>query len=87
MPPTRNTKQQKLVEQEGRIELAIKALNKCSIATVAAAARIFDVPRSTLRDRMKGAIYRLIALANSYKLTKIEEDSLLKWILSMDERG
>lgn len=87
MPPIRDIKQQKLVEQEDRIELAIKALNERSIASVAATARIFDVPRSTLRDRMKGAIHRPIARANRHKLTEIQDDFILEWILFMDERG
>jgi hypothetical protein len=87
MPPTRPQTSRNSVEQEGRILLAIRALKKQDIATVSLAARTFNVPRSTLRDRISGRTERRIVRANSYKLTEIEEDSLQKWILSMDARG
>jgi hypothetical protein len=45
------------------------------------------VPESTLRTRLKGSTNRAETRANGYKLTKIEEESLKKWILSMDSRG
>jgi predicted HTH domain antitoxin len=40
----------KLVEQEGRIQLAISALKKNEISSIRRAAEIFNVPRSTLQD-------------------------------------
>jgi predicted HTH domain antitoxin len=74
-------------EQEGRILLAISALKKNEISTVTRAAQIFNVPRSTLRDRLKGSKYRNEARANGHKMTQNEEESLIRWILSMDQRG
>ncbi|MCG3562200.1 hypothetical protein L8957_28975, partial [Klebsiella pneumoniae] len=44
----------KLVEQEGRIQLAISALRKNEISSIRRAAEIFNVPRSTLQDRLNG---------------------------------
>jgi hypothetical protein len=44
------------------------------------------VPESTLRSRLRGTIFRAETRANSYKLTELEEESLQKWILSMDSR-
>jgi hypothetical protein len=87
MPPIRPQTSRNSVEQEGRILLAIQALKKQDIATVSLAARTFNVPRSTLRDRISGRTERRIVRANSHKLTEIEEDSLQNWILSMDARG
>jgi predicted HTH domain antitoxin len=54
MPPIRTGRRLKLVEQEGRIELAIQALRNKKIASITKAARVYEVPRTTLRDRVKG---------------------------------
>ena len=87
MPPIRTRSSRNLVEQEGRILLAIQAIQKQEIRAVRAAARAFNVPESTLRTRLKGTTNRAETRANSHKLTEIEEESLKKWILSMDSRG
>jgi hypothetical protein len=76
MPPIRPKTSRNSVEQEGRILSAIQALKKQDIATVSLAARTFNVPRSTLRDRISGRTERRIVRANSHKLTEIKEDSL-----------
>ncbi|KAJ5158133.1 uncharacterized protein N7500_007784 [Penicillium coprophilum] len=86
MPPIRSRSSKNLIEQEGRILLAIQAIKKQEIRTIAAAARTFNIPRSTLRDRLNGHTERSTTRANSYKLTELEEESLEKWILSIDRR-
>jgi hypothetical protein len=68
IPRVRTTKRQKLIEQEVRIELPIQVLKKQEIASIYEAARVYDVPRSTLRDRLSGAIYAPIVRANGMKL-------------------
>jgi hypothetical protein len=75
------------MEQEGRILLAIQAFKNQEISSIREAARHYTIPRSTLQDRLKGHQSRAISRANSHKLTEIEEESLEKWILSMDRRG
>jgi hypothetical protein len=87
MPPDRSQKRQKLTEQEGRILLAIQALKKQEKLSVSEAARIYDIPRTTLQDRIRGVHNRVESRANSFKLTEIEENSLKKWVISMDIRG
>jgi hypothetical protein len=87
MPPIRTKAAQKRVEQEGRIELAIQALRKKKLASLNEAARVFDVPRSTLQERARGVPYRPTTHANGMKLDTIEEDSLENWILDLDARG
>jgi hypothetical protein len=87
MPPIRTQSSRNSIEKEGRILLAIQAIQKQEIGTVRAAARVFNVPESTLRSRLKGSTNRVETRANSHKLTEIEEESLQKWILSMDSRG
>lgn len=61
------------IKQDGRVLLAIQAVQKNEIRSIREAARRFHVPYSTLRDR--------------HKLTRNEEESLEKWILDMDARG
>ncbi|GMG14126.1 unnamed protein product [Aspergillus oryzae] len=75
------------VEQEGRLLLAIEALNNQKICSIREAARVYNVPRSTLTDRMNGRHFNKEKRANSHKLTQNEEDSLVRWILSLDQRG
>jgi predicted transcriptional regulator len=87
MPPTRSQNRQNLTQQEGRILLAIKALEKQEKLSVREAACIYDIPKSTLHARLKGRKNRVDLRANSFKLTEIEENSLEKWIISMDIRG
>jgi hypothetical protein len=78
MPPIRTQSSRNLVEQEGRVLLAIQAIKKQEIASIREAVRHFQVARSTLQRRL--------TRANSHKLTEVEE-SLQKWILSIDSRG
>ncbi|KAG2000791.1 hypothetical protein GB937_010830 [Aspergillus fischeri] len=63
-------------ESEDRIQLAIQAFKNSQFKSIRAAAAAYDVPYP-----------RLNIPANSQKLTVLEEASLKKWILDMDERG
>ena len=87
MPPIRSQNRQNLTEQEGRILLAIQAIKKQGKLSIRKAADTYDVPRSTLHARLHGRENRVELRANCFKLTEIEENSLVKWIISMDIRG
>jgi hypothetical protein len=87
MPPNHTQKSRKSIEREGRILLAIEAIQKQEIRSLREAARRFNVPYATLRTRRDGTTNRAETRANGYKLTILEEESLLQWILSMDQRG
>lgn len=87
MPPNRSQSSQKSIEQEGRVLLAIEAIQKYQITSVREAARRFSVPEATLRRRLAGHTNRHDTRANNHKLTETEEYTLLQWILSMDSRG
>jgi hypothetical protein len=87
MPPIRTQSSQNRTEQEGRILLAIQAIKNQEIRAIREAARIFEVPETSLRRRLNGSTNRAETRANGHKLTQIEEESLQKWILSMDSRG
>jgi transposase-like protein len=87
MPPIRSQSSQKRIEQEGRILLAIQTFqnnNNCSICQLA---RDFDVSATTLTRRIAGVKSREETRANSHKLTFLEEETLVNWIISLDERG
>lgn len=87
MPPKSRAKIKDQVEQEGRVLLAISSLRKKEITNIREAARLYDVPRTTLQRRLNGSTNRAEKQANGLKLTKEEEESLVQWILSMDQRG
>lgn len=87
MPPIRTQASRNSIEQEGRVLLAISAIQKQEITSIHEAARPFNVPYSTLNTRLHGTTNRAETCANGYKLTQAEEESLVQWILSMDQRG
>ena len=73
--------------QLGRLELAIRAIQTGQLTSVRKAAQLYDIPRTTLRDRLTGTKQRLLTDRTKRKLTETEEDTLLRWILTMDARG
>ncbi|ODM20017.1 hypothetical protein SI65_05003 [Aspergillus cristatus] len=87
MPPKSRAKIKDQVEQEGRVLLAISSLRKKEITNIREAARLYDVPQTTLQRRLNGSTNRAEKQVNGLKLTKEEEESLVQWILSMDQRG
>jgi hypothetical protein len=87
MPPIRTESSQKSANQEDRILLALDDIKNGRIKSIRAAAKLYDLPRSTLGDRAQGVIARVDTRPNSHELTQLEEDSLTEWILSMDSRG
>jgi hypothetical protein len=51
------------------------------------AAVIYDIPESTLRNRMGGRPPRSDTRANSLNLTELEEGVIINYILDRDSRG
>jgi hypothetical protein len=72
---------------EDRVSLAVKAYKNGQFESIRAAAAAYDIPRSTLTYRISGRKARVDIQPNCQKLTNLEEASLKKWILDMDERG
>jgi hypothetical protein len=87
MPPKSRQTYGNLVEQEGRIQLAISAFKKGQIPSICRAAKTFDVPKSTLRGRLNGCQYRIKKRGHSHRLSPTQEELLVEWILSRDLRG
>jgi hypothetical protein len=72
--------------QEDRIQLAISAINEAgknasgeSLLSVHKAASIYDVPCSTLGDRIKGLPTRAEAHADQRALSVAEEEVVVEW--------
>lgn len=76
MPPIHSRSSKNLVEQEGRILLATEAFKNQEISSIREVARRFNIPRSTLQDRLRGYQHHTISRANSSNITRIEEESL-----------
>jgi hypothetical protein len=72
---------------EADIRPTILSLNKDQIKTVREAARVFHVPRTTLRDRRAGRPARRDCQPNSKKLTLVEEEVIISYIIDLDRRG
>jgi hypothetical protein len=87
MSPNRVKLRQDAIQQEGRILLAIQAIKNKEISSIRQAAERFQVDRSMLTRRLRGTPSRAETRPNSHKLREIEKESLLQWILSIDDRG
>jgi hypothetical protein len=79
--------QQEALYQEGRLTLAEQSYKQGKSRSVKAASESYDVPRTTLRERMKGIEPKRGSIAKNRLLTPTEEETLVQWILSMDRRG
>ena len=78
MPPEQHKKLKDLIEQEGRILLAISAIQKDQVSGPAEAACVFNVPQSTLHNRINGSKNQHKSCANGYKLSITEKDSIVQ---------
>jgi hypothetical protein len=72
---------------EANILLALQALQKDPKLSVRRAAGIYNIARSTLDRRQKGIPSRGDIMANSRKLTNLEEEKLIEYILDLYSRG
>jgi hypothetical protein len=63
---------------EGRIALAVQAIQQGSVKSTRAASIAYDIPYSTLSRRVKGCPARRDSRPASYKLSQTEESTLVK---------
>ena len=87
MPPNRSGASPNQANREGRILLALNDLKQGRIYSLRAAAKLYDLPYSTLQDRATGVSSRVETGRYRRKVTELEEDSLVQWVLSLDSRG
>ena len=74
-------------QQERRLLLAINALKNGKITSIRSAAYHFDVPRATLNARLQGRLPKGSTYTKCFRMTKEEEESLKRWIISIGKRG
>jgi len=82
-----NSKQLEKERHEGRIRLAIQALDLRTVTSVRVAARTYNVRRTVLQTRYNGVVSRRDSEPNCKKLTRLEEEALVRYILNLDGRG
>ena len=73
--------------QEARIILAIEAIYTTKKLSIRAAAKIYDVPRMTLVDRIKGRVAKPKKRNAQHNLTLTKEETLIQYILNLDSQG
>src|ERR1700742_4221350 len=73
--------------QENRILLALKAIKPQGNLSIRRAAKAYNVPYATLRDRRDGKPARQDTMPNSRKLTELEEETLVQHILDLNSRS
>src|ERR1700761_7402492 len=66
------------LEQEGRLQLAIRAIQNGKFNSIREAARAYDLPHSTLTRRVQGIAPKRGTPAATRKLTQQEEDILVQ---------
>ncbi|KFY28361.1 hypothetical protein V493_02963, partial [Pseudogymnoascus sp. VKM F-4281 (FW-2241)] len=72
---------------EAQIILAIEAIQSSRKLSRRAAAKLYNVPESTLRARMNSVTPKADSRPVSQSLTKIEEEVVVQYILDLDSRG
>ena len=73
--------------KEARIQMAIAAWKEKKVRSKLQAANLYDIPESTLRQRLAGIKPHSETHSKNHKLTAIEEESLVKQLLDADKRG
>jgi len=84
MPPPNRVQS---IQKEGRISIAIHAIQSHQFQSNRSAATTYDIPKSTLHDRIHGKSSRRDCEPNSKKLIKLEETVIIQHILDLDLRG
>ena len=77
----------RLPPNEGDILLAISSINRSQIQSVRQAVLTFNVPKSTLRSQRTRVSLRYNYQPKLKKLTKLEEEVIIRYILDLDLQG
>ena len=75
------------LSNEARIILALQALKNDHNLSLRAAAKIYSVSPATLMRRRDGKPARRDLPANSRKLTDLEEEAIVQYVVELDTRG
>jgi transposase len=77
----------RIASNEGRMSLATAAIQRGQIQSGRAAAKCYNVPNSTLNTRLHGIQPKQGSRAKNRKLSEHEEEVLVSWVYSMEQRG
>jgi hypothetical protein len=69
MPPKHSKSWQKAANQEGKVLLALEDIKKGQIKSLRAAAKLYEIPFSTLQERAAGVSLRVDIYHYRQKLT------------------
>ena len=76
-----------IITRESKIILAIEAIRTSKNLSRRKAAKIYGIPYTTLSDRMNGHLPLAERRPASLKLSKLEEEVIVRNILDIDSRG
>ena len=72
---------------ETRVILALEALQNNENLSIRAAAKIYNVPATTIRRRRNGNAVRCDTAPNSRKLIDLEEKTIVQYIIELSARA
>ena len=72
---------------ESDIQLAFRAHQRDPHVSILKLSKIYQVPNTTLRDRINGKPARRNTMPNSRKLTVSEENAIVFFIIDLDARS
>jgi hypothetical protein len=72
---------------EADLQLALFDIRSQRVQSIRQAAAIYNVPEQTLRHRRAGKRFRRDCEANSKRLTKLEEETIVRRVLKESDRG
>ena len=87
MPRKPRKTKQELIEQEGRVECAIRDWNSRKFFNIEQAIRAYNLPPQTLHDQLKGRPSQAELCNHNHRLSELQEEVLIAWIVSLDIRG
>ncbi len=73
--------------KEARVILALQALRNNTKLSLRAIAKLYNVPVSTLGYQRTGRAVRRDLLANSRKLTDLEEKTIVQYVIELYQRA
>jgi hypothetical protein len=76
-----------IASNEADIQLAISSLNSHQIQSNRRAAAVYNVSERTIRRQRAGKLAQRNCQPNSKKLTQVEEEVVVSYILKLDLRG
>ncbi|KAH7551114.1 hypothetical protein BM1_09988 [Bipolaris maydis] len=76
-----------LTQQEGRLTLAVQAYRTGQFKSIRRAAAAYNVHHQQISRRLQGITFRPTTQPNRQKLTKSEEQTIVRYILNLDSRG